>query len=265
MGRVSGRSCIVTGAAQGIGRAIGEALLSEGADVCFADIDGKKVAAVAEQANNHVNGFGGKVTHAQVDVTDRAAVKDMISHAVSIFGKLDVKFNNAGVNKPMNFLDVTEENWNFIMGVNGLGCMNGMQEAARQMISQGTGGKIINTASIASRQGFDNVAPYCASKFAVVSLTQSGARDLAKHNITVNGFAPGVVATEMWDQVDKDLMKIGAAERPGQAMEEFSSEILRGRVAKPADITGTTTYLAAPDSDYMTGQIVMIDGGMVLV
>ena len=143
--------------------------------------------------------------------------------------------------------------------------MIGMQEAARQMISQGTGGKIINTASIASRQGFDNVAPYCASKFAVVSLTQSGARDLAKHNITVNGFAPGVVATEMWDQVDKDLMKIGAAERPGQAMEEFSSEILRGRVAKPADITGTTTYLAAPDSDYMTGQIVMIDGGMVLV
>ena len=99
----------------------------------------------------------------------------------------------------------------------------------------------------------------------MVSLTQSAARDLAKHNITVNGFAPGVVATEMWEQVDQDLMEIGAAERPGQAMEEFSSEILRGRVAKPDDITGTTTYLAAPDSDYMTGQIVMIDGGMVLV
>jgi meso-butanediol dehydrogenase/(S,S)-butanediol dehydrogenase/diacetyl reductase len=265
MGRVSGRSCIVTGAAQGIGRAIGEALLKEGADVCFADINGDKVAAIAEQSRRHINGSGAKVTHAQVDVTDRAAVKDMIAHTVSVFGKLDIKFNNAGVNKPMNFLDVTEENWNFIMGVNGLGCMIGMQEAARQMIAQGTGGKIINTASIASRQGYDNVAPYCASKFAVVSLTQSGARDLAKHNITVNGFAPGVVATEMWDQVDKDLMEIGAAERPGQAMEEFSSEILRGRVAMPADITGTTTYLAAPDSDYMTGQIVMIDGGMVLV
>ena len=134
------------------------------------------------------------------------------------------------------------------------------------MIAQGTGGKIINTASIASRQGFDNVAPLLRQrKSAVVSLTQSGARDLAKHNITVTGFAPGVVATEMWEQVDKDLMDIGASDRPGQAMEEFSSEILRGRVATPEDITGTTTFLASEDSDYMTGQIVMIDGGMTLV
>ena len=165
----------------------------------------------------------------------------------------------------MNFLEVTEENWDFIMRVNGLGVLIGMQEAAKQMIDQGTGGKIINTASIASRQGFDNVVPYCASKFAVVSLTQSAARDLAKHDITVTGFAPGVVETEMWDAVDQDLMAIGASERPGQAMEEFSADILRGRVAVPADITGTTTFLASPASDYMTGQIVMIDGGMTLV
>jgi meso-butanediol dehydrogenase / (S,S)-butanediol dehydrogenase / diacetyl reductase len=263
MGRVSGRSCIVTGAAQGIGRAIAEALLEEGASVCFADINGDKIAEVGNA--NRITYGDNKVTYAQVDVTDRTAVRAMIDHTVATFGKLDVKFNNAGVNKPMNFMDVTEDNWNFIMGVNGLGCMIGMQEAARQMIAQGTGGKIINTASIASRQGFDNVAPYCASKFAVVALTQSGARDLAKHNITVTGFAPGVVATEMWEQVDQDLMEIGAAERPGQAMEEFSSEILRGRVAKPQDIIGTTTFLAAPESDYMTGQIVMIDGGMTLV
>jgi meso-butanediol dehydrogenase/(S,S)-butanediol dehydrogenase/diacetyl reductase len=133
------------------------------------------------------------------------------------------------------------------------------------MITQGIGGKIINTASIASRQGFGNVAPYCASKWAVVSLTQSGARDLAPHNITVTGFAPGVVATEMWEEVDRDLMEIGASERPGQAMEEFAADILRGRVAQPHDVTGTTTFLASADSDYMTGQIVMIDGGMTLV
>ena len=263
MGRVSGRSCIVTGAAQGIGRAIAEALLEEGASVCFADINGDRVFEVA---NLNRKTYGDKkVTHAQVDVTDRSAVRAMIDHTVATFGKLDVNFNNAGVNRPMNFMEVTEDNWNFIMGINRLGCMIGMQEAARQMIAQGTGGKIINTASIASRQGFDNVAPYCASKFAVVSLTQSGARDLAKHDITVTGFAPGVVATEMWEQVDQDLMEIGAAERPGQAMEEFSAEILRGRVAKPQDIVGTTTFLAAPESDYMTGQIVMIDGGMTLV
>ena len=265
MGRVSDRVCIVTGAAQGIGRAIAESLLDEGAKVCIADINGKKAEEVANANRARLNGSAGNVISAQVDVTDRETVRAMISRTVETFGRLDVMFNNAGVNKPMNFMDVTEDNWNFIMGVNGLGCMIGMQEAARQMIAQGDGGKIVNTASIASRQGFDNVAPYCASKFAVVSLTQSGARDLAKHNITVTGFAPGVVATEMWEQVDQDLMKIGAAERPGQAMEEFSAEILKGRVASPKDITGTTLYLASEDSDYMTGQIVMIDGGMTLV
>lgn len=265
MGRLTGRSCIVTGAARGIGRAIGEALLNEGADVCFADINAELIAQVAAENTDRAAQHGGKVTSFAVDVTKRDQVQAMIAHVVATFGKLDVKFNNAGVNKPMNFLDVTEENWQFIMDVNGLGCLIGMQEAAKQFIKQGTFGKIINTASIASRQGFDNVAPYCASKFGVIALTQSGARDLAKHNITVTGFAPGVVATEMWEQVDQDLMEIGAADRPGQAMEEFSSEILKGRVAKVDDITGTTTFLASQESDYMTGQVVMIDGGMTLV
>ena len=265
MGRVSNRSCIVTGAARGIGRAIGEALLDEGADVCFADINGDMAAEVAESNAERAAKAGRKVTWAAVDVADRKQVRAMIDKAASAFGKIDVMFNNAGVNKPMNFLDVTEENWNFIMRVNGLGCLIGMQEAARQFIRQGAPGKIINTASIASRQGYDNVAPYCASKWGVVSLTQSGARDLAKHDITVTGFAPGVVDTEMWEEVDRDLMEIGAAEKPGQAMAEFSSEILKGRVARPEDITGTTTFLASKDSDYMTGQIVMIDGGMTLV
>ncbi|MEM1429183.1 MAG: SDR family oxidoreductase [Pseudomonadota bacterium] len=269
-GRVAGRVCIVTGAARGIGRAIGETLLEEGARVCFADLNGDQVLQVAANANARLNGTRGSAMGYQVDVRERAQVRTMIAEVVARYGRLDVKFNNAGVNKPMNFLDVTEDNWSFIMGVNGLGCLIGMQEAARQMIAQcpgpdGIAGKIVNTASIASRQGYDNVAPYCASKSAVVSLTQSGARDLAKHAITVTGFAPGVVATEMWEEVDRDLMAIGAAERPGQAMEEFSSEILKGRVASPGDITGTTTFLASKDSDYMTGQIVMIDGGMTLV
>ncbi len=265
MGIMSGRSCIVTGAAQGIGRAIGEALLDEGADVCFADLQGEKAAEVAAANERRAADNGGRVMSATVDVTKRDQVQAMIAAAVGEFGKLDVKFNNAGVNKPMHFLEVTEDNWNMIMTINGLGVLIGTQEAAKQMIDQGTGGKIINTASIAGRQGFDNVAPYCASKFAVVSLTQSAARDLARHNITVTGFAPGVVATELWDTLDKDLMALGVSERPGQAMEEFSADILRGRVATPADITGTTTFLASPASDYMTGQIVMIDGGMTLV
>jgi meso-butanediol dehydrogenase/(S,S)-butanediol dehydrogenase/diacetyl reductase len=265
MGSMTGRSCIVTGAAQGIGRAIGEALLDEGGDVCFADLNAELVAEVAAANEERASEAGAKVMAATVDVTKRDQVQEMIARAVENFGKLDVKFNNAGVNSPMHFLEVSEENWNFIMTVNGLGVLIGIQEAAKQMIEQGTGGKIINTASIAGRQGFDNVAPYCASKHAVISLTQSAARDLAKHNITVTGFAPGVVATELWDTLDKELMDLGYSERPGQAMEDFSADILRGRVATPADITGTTTFLASPASDYMTGQIVMIDGGMTLV
>lgn len=265
MGSMTGRSCIVTGAAQGIGRAIGEALLDEGADVCFADLNGEKAGEVAAANQRRAGDNGGRAMSAVVDVSDRAQVRAMIAAAVAEFGKLDVMFNNAGVNKPMHFLEVTEDNWDLIMRINGLGVLIGIQEAAKQMIRQGTGGKIINTASIAGRQGFDNVAPYCASKFAVVSLTQSAARDLAKHNITVTGFAPGVVATELWETLDKDLMELGVSERPGQAMEDFSAGILKGRVATPGDITGTTTFLASPASDYMTGQIVMIDGGMTLV
>lgn len=265
MGLMTGRSCIVTGAAQGIGRAIGEALLDEGGDVCFADLNGAKSAEVAESNEQRAHENDGKVMAASVDVTQRDQVEEMIAKTVERFGKLDVKFNNAGVNRPMHFLEVTEDNWDFIMTVNGLGVLIGIQEAAKQMIKQGSGGKIINTASIAGRQGFDNVAPYCASKFAVVSLTQSAARDLAKHDISVTGFAPGVVATELWETLDKDLMELGYSQRPGQAMEEFSADILKGRVATPEDIVGTTTFLASPASDYMTGQIVMIDGGMTLV
>jgi meso-butanediol dehydrogenase/(S,S)-butanediol dehydrogenase/diacetyl reductase len=265
VGRLSKRNAVVTGSARGIGQSIADAILREGGNVVFADLDAN-IAEVAAGAAKRVGGaVEGRAVGVQVDVTKRSQVRSAIERAVAEFGSLDIMFNNAGVNKPMNFLDVTEENWDFIMRVNGLGVLLGMQEAARQMIKQGKGGKIINTASIAGRQGYDNIAPYCASKFAVISLTQSGARAFAKNNITVNGFAPGVVNTPLWEQLDKDLMELGASQRPGQAIAEFSAGILRGRAASPADITGTTTFLASSDSDYMTGQIMMIDGGMVLV
>jgi meso-butanediol dehydrogenase/(S,S)-butanediol dehydrogenase/diacetyl reductase len=265
MGRLSNRTCMVTGSARGIGRAIADVLLREGGNVVYADRD-PGVSDVAAKARGRVGGeTAGKASFAIVDVTSRSETRAAVEKAVGEFGSLDVMFNNAGMNKPMNFLDVTEENWDQIMRVNGLGVLIGMQEAAKQMIAQGTGGKIINTASVAGRQGYDNIAPYCASKFAVVSLTQSGARALARDNITVNGFAPGVVNTPLWEQLDKDLMAIGASQRPGQAIAEFSAGILRGRAATPEDIAGSALFLASPDSDYMTGQIIMIDGGMVLV
>jgi meso-butanediol dehydrogenase/(S,S)-butanediol dehydrogenase/diacetyl reductase len=146
--------------------------------------------------------------------------------------------------------------------VNALGVLIGMQEAAHQFIRQGDGGKIVNTASVASRTGFPDVAPYSASKAAVLSLIQAGARALAPHKITVNGFAPGVVATPLWTQLDRDLEAIGEGDA---GFDSLSSQILQGRPAQPEDIVPTAIFLAAADSDYMTGQVIAIDGGMILV
>lgn len=258
---VEGKRILVTGAAQGIGRGIVERLAAEGAKVCVADLN----AEGAEQVAAALRDSGGEAVAASGNVAERTDIRNMISTCVSELGGLDVMFNNAGFNKPQPFLEVTEEVWHQIMNVNALGVLMGTQEAAKVMIDQGTGGKIVNTASIAGREGFPSFVPYCVSKFGVIAITQGAARALAEHGITVNAFAPGVVATPLWEQLDLDLMDIGDSERPGQAMEDFSAGILKGRAADPADIAGTARFLASTDSDYMTAQVIMIDGGMVLV
>ncbi len=190
--------------------------------------------------------------------------RDALDAFVAVAGRLDVLFNNAGFNKPMHLMDVTEENWHSIMDVNALGTLIGIQEGARRMMTTG-GGKIVNTSSIAGRQGYPSFAPYCASKFAVNALTQAAARGLAEHDITVNSFSPGVVDTPLWTELDADLVRIGDAGAPGEAMQDFAAGILRGRPATPDDVVGTALYLASSDSDYLTGQTIMIDGGMVLL
>ena len=261
MARIDGKSVLITGAAQGIGLGIARRLAAEGGNVMIGDLneDGAARAAAAIREEGH------EASACRVDVADRASVQALIATTVSEFGSLDVVFNNAGFNEPEQFLDIKEETWHAIMNVNGLGVLIGTQEAAKQMISQGTGGKIINTASIAGRQGYPSFVPYCASKFAVVAIIQGAARALAGDKITVNGFAPGVVDTPLWEKLDEDLMNIGDSSEPGEAMRVFSESILLGRPALPEDIAGTALYLASADSDYMTGQIMMIDGGMVLV
>ncbi len=259
--RMKDRVVVVTGGAQGIGRGIVERLAEEGAKVVIGDLNLDKASSTADSLRReHLD-----VVAQEVDVSSRESTQQLIAATVDRFGRLDVMFNNAGFNKPEHFLDITEEVWHRIMNVNALGVLIGTQEAAKQMISQGGGGKIINTASIAGRQGYPSFVPYCASKFAVISIIQGAARALAAEGITVNGFAPGVVETPLWEQLDQDLMQIGDSQEPGQAMRDFSAGILVGRPATPQDIAGTALYLASSDSDYMTGQIVMIDGGMVLV
>ncbi len=259
-GRVEGRRIIITGAGSGMGRAFALGLAREGATVGVLDLKPDAADAVVSE----VKAQGGQGLALAADVSKRDEIVAAFDAFVGQTGGLDVLFNNAGFNRPMNLLDVTEENWHAIMNVNALGTLIGIQEAARRMIPQGAG-KIINTSSIAGRQGYPSFAPYSASKFAVNALTQAAARALAEHNITCNAFAPGVVATPLWTQLDADLMEIGVSQRPGQAMEDFSTAILLGRAATADDIVGTALYLASSDSDYMTGQVVMIDGGMVLV
>jgi len=150
------------------------------------------------------------------------------------------------------------------MRVNGLGVLFGIQEATEIFRAQGGGGKIVNTASIAGKEGFPLFPAYCASKAAVVSLTQSAARDLAGDGVTVNAFCPGVVTTELWDQLDQESRDVGETETEGQLIGEFSEGILLGRASTPEDIAGLCVFLASGDSDYITGQAINVDGGMLV-
>jgi meso-butanediol dehydrogenase / (S,S)-butanediol dehydrogenase / diacetyl reductase len=259
-GRVAGKNIIVTGAGSGMGRAFALALAREGATVGVLDVNAEAATSVCNEIVNDAL----DAVPLSADVSKRDQVVAAFDTFLERTGRLDVLFNNAGYNKPLHFMDVTEDNWHAIMNVNALGTLIGIQEGARRMIPQRSG-KIVNTSSIAGRQGYPSFTPYCASKFAVNALTQAAARALAEHNITCNAFAPGVVDTPLWTQLDSDLVSIGDAERPGQAMADFAAGILRGRPATPDDVVGTALYLASSDSDYLTGQVVMIDGGMVLV
>jgi meso-butanediol dehydrogenase/(S,S)-butanediol dehydrogenase/diacetyl reductase len=260
MGKLDDRTIVITGAARGIGQGVAHRLAAEGANVAVADLNADGAEATAAS----IRDAGGKAIGIGTDVGDRDSVKAALDAAVAEFGRLDVLFNNAGISKTQHFLEVTEEDYNRIMRVNGLGVLFGIQEAAKIYQRQGGGGKIINTASIAGKEGFPLFPAYCASKAAVVSMTQSAARDLAGDKITVNAFCPGVVTTELWDQLDQDSRDVGETETEGQLLTEFSEGIPVGRTSTPEDIAGLCVFLASTDSDYITGQSINVDGGMLV-
>jgi meso-butanediol dehydrogenase/(S,S)-butanediol dehydrogenase/diacetyl reductase len=261
MGRVQDRVVIVTGGAGGIGAAACHAIAAEGGKVVVADLD----AGAAQVVADAIVQSGGSAAAVGVDVTDRSQVRAMIEQAVDTFGALNVIFNNAGMNRPRDFMDVDEENFESIVRVNTWGVIVCTQEAARQMIAQGSGGKIINTGSIASRQGFWDFVPYCVAKFGTLAITQATARGLIEHGITVNAFAPGVVDTPMWVGLNEDIREIHAQPADADPMREFATGTLMGRPAAPAELAPFLVYLASAESDYMTGQMYMVDGGQVLV
>ena len=266
MGRVSGKVALVTGAAMGLGAETARRLAREGAAVMLTDVaDGQ-----ADDVLRGIRAEGGRAIAVQADVTRRDSVKAMIAAAVEAHGRLDVIFNNAGIAQTRPFLSITEDDWHRVMDVNGLGVLIGMQEAIKQFQAQGkdgTGfaGRIVNTASIAGKQGYEPLAHYCASKFGVVALTQAAARAFGKDGISANAICPGVVATEMWKVIDKGFKDEGLTSRDNEAFETFSAGILLGRPSAAEDLAGVAIFLASPASDYMTGQSLVVDGGMVFV
>ena len=260
-GRVQDRVVIVTGGAGGIGSAACRAIAAEGGKVLVADLDAERAHAVADG----IVANGGVADSIGVDVTDRAQVRAMVAKSVDTFGELNVIFNNAGMNRPRGFMDVDQANFEQIVRVNTWGVIVCTQEAARQMIAQGSGGKVVNTGSIAGRQGFWDFVPYCVAKFGTLAVTQATARGLIEHGITVNAFAPGVVDTPMWVGLNEDIRAIHDEPAESDPMREFATGTLVGRPATPEEIAPFLVYLASSESDYMTGQMYMVDGGQILV
>jgi len=260
MGQLDGRTVLITGAARGIGAACARRLAAEGAKLVLADLDAgvDKVAAELDQVA------------VRADVTKRPDVERMVDEPYRRWGRLDVLFNNAGVIRLQPMLEVTEEEWDRVMTVNLRAVFFVLQAVSQRMLQQGLmpnselRGKLIQTASIASYRGGNHLmTPYSASKAGVVSLTRSAAQALAGERITSNCVCPGAVETAMWEQIDKEW---GALEGwgPGEAWKKRIRGIPLGRPERAEDVANVVAFLAGPDSDYMTGQAINVDGGLVM-
>lgn len=248
---------LVTGAGRGIGRAIALRLAGDGFDVAVNDIDSEAANLVVEE----IRFLGKKALSISADVSQREEVFEMVSTVVETLGQLNVMVSNAGIAQGKQLLDIREEDMERMFRINVFGVMYCMQAAAEQMIKQG-GGKIINASSVAGRRGSGFLGHYSASKFAVVGLTQSGAIEFAKYGITVNAYCPGVVGTtNMWEALDEELGEYLHLEK-GKSMLKSAEKIALGRVQTPEDVAGIVSYLSSKDADYMTGQSLVIDGGM---
>lgn len=257
--KVESSVALVTGAGRGIGKAIAARLARDGHDLVVNDV--AQNADMLEATAEELRATGRTVTTALADVSDAGQVKEMVAKAVADQGRLDVMVANAGIARVTSLLETSVEEWDQVMAVNMRGVFLCYTEAARQMIAQGGGGKIIGAASIVAYRPFALLSPYSASKWGVRGLTQGAAMEWAKHGITVNAYCPGIVGTDMWNLIDQKLAAEEGLER-GEALKKYSGSIHLGRVSVPEDVAKLVSYLASPDSDYMTGQSIMIDGGI---
>jgi len=252
----------ITGGARGIGKAIALRLAQDGHDIAVSDLP--SMSDELESTRKEIESKGVKVIALTGDVTNPQDVRRLVQDTAAQLGSLDVMVANAGIAQTKALLDVTPEEYDRVHAVNGRGVFLTYTEAARQMIKQGNGGKIIGASSIAGHKGFGLLGVYSSSKFGVRALTQAAAQEWGEHGITVNAYCPGIVDTQMWVEVDRDLGAINDMEE-GESMKAMAAGITLGRVSRGEDVAAFVSYLAGPDSNYMTGQSPLIDGGMLFV
>jgi NAD(P)-dependent dehydrogenase (short-subunit alcohol dehydrogenase family) len=251
--RLSGKSALITGSARGIGRAFAEAYVREGATVAIADID----LARAEKTASEI---GPQAYAIALDVTDQASIEAAVAAVEARTGGLDILINNAALFDLAPIVEISRASYDKLFSINVAGSLFMMQAAARSMIARGKGGKIINMASQAGRRGEALVAVYCATKAAIISLTQSAGLDLIKHGINVNAIAPGVVDGEHWDGVDALFAKYENRPR-GEKKKLVGEAVPFGRMGRAEDLTGMAIFLASAEADYIVAQTYNVDGG----
>ena len=255
---VENKVALVTGAGQGIGRGIALRLARDGFKLALVDLKpGPLQQVVAE-----ITAAGGQVTSLEADISDRDQVYAAIDHAEARLGGFDVMVNNAGIAQVQPIAEVTPEEIDKVMKINVQGTLWGIQAAAAKFIQRGHKGKIVNACSIAGHDGFAMLGAYSASKFAVRALTQAAAKEYASKGITVNAYCPGIVGTGMWEEIDARFAELTGAPK-GETFRKYVDGIALGRAETPDDVASLVSYLAGPDSDYVTGQSILIDGGIV--
>jgi meso-butanediol dehydrogenase/(S,S)-butanediol dehydrogenase/diacetyl reductase len=249
---------LVTGSAQGIGRGIAMRLASDGFDIALVDLKANKLNAVTAE----IQALGRKTSVFAADVSDRDQVYAAIDHAESELGGFDVIVNNAGIAEVKPIDDVLPDDVEKIFKINIDGVLWGIQAAAKKFKARAQKGKIINASSIAGHEGYAMLGIYSATKFAVRALTQASAKEYASAGITVNAYCPGVVGTDMWVEIDEKFAELTDAPK-GATYKKFVDGIALGRAQTPEDVAALVSFLASSDADYITGQAILSDGGMV--
>jgi NAD(P)-dependent dehydrogenase (short-subunit alcohol dehydrogenase family) len=253
MSRLAGKSALITGSARGIGKAFAARFVEEGAKVAIADINLEGAEAAARE-------IGPNAYALRLDVTDQSSIDAAVAAVEAKTGGLDILVNNAALFDLAPIVEITRESYQRLFDINVAGTLFMMQAAAKSMIRRGQGGKIINMASQAGRRGEALVGIYCATKAAVISLTQSAGLNLIEHRINVNAIAPGVVDGEHWDHVDSMFAKYEGLQ-PGEKKAQVGASVPFGRMGTAEDLTGMAVFLASKDADYIVSQTYNVDGG----